>query len=415
MPLEARAFAISSFTVVRMTAAGVRRQTFSVPSFRRLLFGQTVSLTGTWMQLNVIGWVILSNGGAAWLVGFMATARLLPLLVLTPWAGRPAERFGAVRAAAIAQLVGAGSAVVLMFLRPGVAMLVVCTIAGAAAAVEGPAVTSLVPSVLPLHLVTSGSGLLGLGVGLGRLTGAAAGGLVASVLEPRWCFAANAISFLFASTMLASIREREGRSPVTTSRLAGLRYIRDDAVLRVASFALALFTIAGAATVVAFPVMALQLSGGAKSLAALGALAACGDIAGAWIIAGRGAVHEKTIPAALLLAAIALLLLPLGVLGYGGGFLLGVASGVFYAAVGATFQLRAEGPARFSVFAAQSALAAGPGAVVGPVAGVVVNAAGLQVGALLAATGLVAVALVVLLLGSHTASERSRTRTGAVT
>ena len=62
-------------------------------NYRLFFIGQSVSITGTWMQKLAQGWLVLelTNSGA-WL-GITLAVQQLPTLVLTPWGGVLADRY----------------------------------------------------------------------------------------------------------------------------------------------------------------------------------------------------------------------------------------------------------------------------------------------------------------------------------
>lgn len=64
-----------------------------LPNFRLYMFGQAVSLIGTWLQVTAQSWVVweLSRSEAA--LGVVTMLGAFPLLLLGPWAGVIADRF----------------------------------------------------------------------------------------------------------------------------------------------------------------------------------------------------------------------------------------------------------------------------------------------------------------------------------
>ena len=65
---------------------------FSSRNYRIYVTGNSISLTGTWLQRLAVGWLAwqLSHSGA-WL-GLVSFADLFPTVVLSPWAGALADR-----------------------------------------------------------------------------------------------------------------------------------------------------------------------------------------------------------------------------------------------------------------------------------------------------------------------------------
>jgi MFS family permease len=61
-------------------------------NYRRYLYGQSVSLAGTWMQTVAQGWLVLQLTGSGTRVGLVTAAQYLPVLLLAPTGGLLADR-----------------------------------------------------------------------------------------------------------------------------------------------------------------------------------------------------------------------------------------------------------------------------------------------------------------------------------
>jgi MFS family permease len=66
----------------------------AVPNFRLYFAGQAVSLTGTWMRAGAQSWLVLQMTGSGALLGLVAAAQPLPVLLLGPYGGLIADRAG---------------------------------------------------------------------------------------------------------------------------------------------------------------------------------------------------------------------------------------------------------------------------------------------------------------------------------
>src|ERR1039458_6711240 len=60
--------------------------------FRLFWFGQTISLTGTWVQSVAQQWLVLQLTHSAFQVGLITTVQFLPVLLLVLFAGAVADR-----------------------------------------------------------------------------------------------------------------------------------------------------------------------------------------------------------------------------------------------------------------------------------------------------------------------------------
>ena len=80
-----------------MTALKVAfRRTFHslrARNFRLYLFGQVVSVTGTWMQSVASVWLVLKMTGSGIDLGIVTALQFAPMLVLGAWGGVIADRY----------------------------------------------------------------------------------------------------------------------------------------------------------------------------------------------------------------------------------------------------------------------------------------------------------------------------------
>ena len=72
-------------------------------NFRLFWFGQTISLVGTWMQQVATGWLALELTNSAFMVGLVAAAGTLPILLFSLPSGVLADRSDKLRVVRIAQ------------------------------------------------------------------------------------------------------------------------------------------------------------------------------------------------------------------------------------------------------------------------------------------------------------------------
>lgn len=54
--------------------------------------GQSISLIGTWMQRMAVSWLIYEMTGSAFMLGLVAFAGQIPMLILAPYAGAYTDR-----------------------------------------------------------------------------------------------------------------------------------------------------------------------------------------------------------------------------------------------------------------------------------------------------------------------------------
>ena len=68
-------------------------RSLAVRNYRLYFLGQTISITGTWMQSVAQAWLMLKLTGSALALGTTTALQFTPMLLLGPWGGVVADRF----------------------------------------------------------------------------------------------------------------------------------------------------------------------------------------------------------------------------------------------------------------------------------------------------------------------------------
>jgi MFS family permease len=63
-----------------------------VRNYRLFFVGQGISLVGTWVRRTAMGWLVYELTGSTAKLGLVMGLALLPMFVLSPWAGSIADR-----------------------------------------------------------------------------------------------------------------------------------------------------------------------------------------------------------------------------------------------------------------------------------------------------------------------------------
>src|ERR1039458_9233161 len=72
------------------------RNTFAslgIRNFRLFVFGQGISMCGTWMQTIGVSWLVLKLTHSGTQLGLVVAAQFLPVLIIGAWGGVIADRF----------------------------------------------------------------------------------------------------------------------------------------------------------------------------------------------------------------------------------------------------------------------------------------------------------------------------------
>ena len=189
-----------------MTAALMRlnRRTFASLRYRnyRLFFvGQTISVTGAWMQNVAMAWLVLELTGSPFAVGILVLCQFLPFSVFGLFAGVFADRLDPRRLVITTQAAAMVAATLLAVLtllgdvEPW-QVYVLAALRGMVLVFDAPARQAFTyqmvgPAELP-NAIALNSSLFN----AARVVGPAIGGVIVAAFGPGFCFAANAVSFL---------------------------------------------------------------------------------------------------------------------------------------------------------------------------------------------------------------------------
>lgn len=238
-------------------------------NFRLFWFGQTISLVGTWMQQIATGWLALELTNSAFMVGLVAAAGTIPILLLSLLAGVLADRFDKLRIVRIAQTMMLVEASMLWgFAWSGhitISWLIALVLfGGVLSAVEIPARQSLIIDLVVKEDLLDAIALNSGGFNLARILGPTVAAVVIASLGLSWCFGFNALSYLAVLIGLAMIRlpasDAGATRPVHPSAIAGmleaLRYVRNDRLMWILMRIVAVFSVLSVPILTLLPVVA---------------------------------------------------------------------------------------------------------------------------------------------------------------
>src|SRR6476620_12147860 len=73
-------------------------------NFRLYFTGQAISLIGTWMQRIAVSWLVYDLTHSAFMLGLVGFAGLIPVLLLSPYAGAYVDRHSRYRTLLVTQV-----------------------------------------------------------------------------------------------------------------------------------------------------------------------------------------------------------------------------------------------------------------------------------------------------------------------
>jgi MFS family permease len=281
-----------------MPTAGASFGALRHRNFRLFIFGQFVSLCGTWMQTVALGWLALTLSNSAFKVGLVTTLGALPVLMFTLYGGVIADRVDKRRALLLLQTLLLCDALALGLLNAFglITMPWVYGLAffgGLVSAFEIPIRQSFLVELVGKSDLMNAIALNSSAFNLSRVFGPALAGTIVATLGTAVCFFLNAASFLAVLVGLTMIRADPALAIERHRRRAGLRegiaHIFGSPWPRTLVLLVAVFSVFGASFIAVLPVYARDvLHSGAGGYGALMSAFGVGAAAGALSMAGIG-------------------------------------------------------------------------------------------------------------------------------
>jgi len=268
-------------------------------NFRLFLFGQGISVIGTWMQRVALYWLVYKLTGSAFLLGMVGFAGHIPLLVLAPIAGVLIDRYSKIRIVIVTQALAMAQALLLAYLvlsgQIQVWHIIALSLAlGAVNAFDVPGRQSFyinlidkkedLPNAIALNSVV---------FHLSRFLGPSAAGIIIATLGEGICFLINGLSYIAVIVSLFRIRVLKEIKPEKATRMIqelkdGFRYVASSTPLKNILLLVAAVSLFGWSYSILLPVFAKDiLGGGAVTFGFLNSATAIGAIIGAFYAASR--------------------------------------------------------------------------------------------------------------------------------
>ncbi len=272
-------------------------------NFRFFLIGQTVSLTGTWMQSIAQGWLVLQLTNSPFYVGLVSALGSLGVLLFTLYAGVIADRTDKRRAILIAQTLLMLQAFALAALvwsgRVTIeSVMILAAFLGVVSAFDIPMRQSFIVEMVGKEDLMNAIALNTSVFNLTRILGPVLAGILIGWKGVVACFFLNGVSYLAVLVGLVAMR-LPAHIPHATqlSVWQGFRevvgYLRNDRLASTLVVLTAIMSVFGFPYLVLMPVFARDVLGaGAAGYGALTASVGFGAVAGALTVA----VFSRRIP-----------------------------------------------------------------------------------------------------------------------
>jgi MFS family permease len=212
-------------------------------NFKLYMGGQSISLVGTWMQRIAVSWLVYVLTQSAFMLGLVAFASRIPMLVLSPYAGAFVDRHSRYKILLVTQIASMLQAGLLAFVvltnHYNITIIIVLSIMlGVINAFDAPSRQSLmIVLVENNHDLPNAIALNSSMVTLARLIGPAIAGILLSTVGEGICFLINFLSFAAVISMLLMMKinippRKKNTEPIWQNLKQGITYLKRNPALR---------------------------------------------------------------------------------------------------------------------------------------------------------------------------------------
>lgn len=266
-------------------------------NFRLYFSGQAVSLIGTWMQRIAVSWLVYKLTHSAFMLGLVAFAGQIPVLLLSPYAGAYVDRHSRYRTLLFTQIAsmiqaGALAAVVWMGNYNVTIIILLSVLLGCINAFDTPSRQSfMIVLVEEIDYLPNAIALNSSMVTFARLVGPAVAGILLSSYGEDICFLINFLSFLavIISLLLMKITvpvRPKNTEPIWSGLKEGFSYVKDNKGLRSAVLLAAAMSLLVLPYTNLLPVYAVSVfKGNVTTFSWLNSISGLGALMGAIFIA----------------------------------------------------------------------------------------------------------------------------------
>ncbi|MDR2860641.1 MAG: MFS transporter [Elusimicrobiota bacterium] len=186
-------------------------KSLSIRNYRLFFIGHSVSVTGTWLQLTAMPWLVYTITGSAAMLGIVAFLDQIFILFASPIAGTIADRFSRKKLLLITQSFLFMTTLLLAILTISDSLeiwhiVAIATINGIISAFDMTFRQSFVLDLVPKENLMNAVGLNSLVFNSARVIGPSIAGILIAQIGIGFCFLFNSFSYLFAVAALVMMK-----------------------------------------------------------------------------------------------------------------------------------------------------------------------------------------------------------------
>ena len=280
------------------------------------MYGNAISGIGLWIQRLAFGWQAWQLSESPLIVGLVAGAQFMPLLLLTPLVGVIVDRISSRNAAVVMQIV-------MMFITAVLAtltftnvitiewLLILALAHGIAFSAYSPIRLSLIPDLVPPPQFPSAVAINSIVFNASRFIGPGIAGAIVALYGIGYAYLVNALTFLPIIASLVLIKPTAAppgppkEKKYVGQLLEGLRYTRDHPSIRLVIVVAGVSTFFGRGVIEIFPALVVLIFNGDSALLAALMASAGGGAIGASVIFSLLRSHD-ILPAMVVIGAVGL-------------------------------------------------------------------------------------------------------------
>jgi MFS family permease len=268
------------------------------PVFGALFWGKMFAVVAVWTHGIVAAIVMYDATHSALMVGLVGVVQFGPQLILSPTSGKWADTGNPARQILLGRVLcvaGSGFAAAWLFVDPGlqgmaaaIPVLIGSLLVGFGFVVGGPAMQSIVPTLIRDGELSTAMALNSIPMTIGRIVGPAAGAYLAAHLGSAAGFAVSTALHLVFAIFLIVVRfpsPPERRSGIDYRVRAAVKYVWQDRPLLLALVAVTTVGIASDPSITLAPSMADELGGGTRLVGMLSTTFGIGAAVGMAVLA----------------------------------------------------------------------------------------------------------------------------------
>ncbi|MCM8779864.1 MAG: MFS transporter [Candidatus Omnitrophica bacterium] len=298
---------------------------FKYRNYRLFFSGQIISVTGTWMQMIAVVWLVYRLTNSAFLLGLVGFIGQAPTFIFSPLAGVLADHFERRKILIATQTLAMLQAFILSILAFSGSIAVWHIIAlsvflGIINAFDAPVRQAFVIDMVEKkedlgNAIALNSSMFN----AARLLGPSLAGIIIASFGEGICFLLNGISFLGVIFVLFLMKTKQEKSEFETRHMLrsikeGLLYVFGYIAIRHILILISVFSLVGMSYVVVMPVVVREiLMGTVRTLGFLMGAAGLGALSATIYLAYQKDIFglEKLIPASTIFFGLSLIILSL--------------------------------------------------------------------------------------------------------